>query len=202
MTYPLTPEMQAAIAAPVVRPAILLYIDHTAGPFRVWSGVGNIKWGADTYYGAGALLGATAEEQAVGVEVAGMKFSLIASDLSEDVMALITQPIRRRPIFSWKALLDECGNVIPEPRFRFGGYVDTPRIVDSDIAGTGKLTRIVEVTVQEAFSNLTTPPRALVSHEEQQSIFPDDNGLAFMSTIETQNTVWTIGPYNNFTPPA
>jgi hypothetical protein len=52
--------MQSALAAPVVKPAIIVRLDFATGAVRVHSGVGNLSFNSETYTGLGAL-GAVAD---------------------------------------------------------------------------------------------------------------------------------------------
>lgn len=198
MTWVVTSQMDEALRSRIIRPAILFALDHSAayGWCRLWSGIGNVTWNGDIYYGAGVLLSASPAEETTELQIARVTFQLAAPDFSDEALAIITTPVRRRPFFSWKALLDEKMNVIPEPRLRFQGYADSPSVSDDE---NGK--RVVTLNVEGALHNLTAPLQRQVSHEEQQALFPGDTGLSLMSSIQNQQLVWDTGSYNGFAPP-
>ena len=51
----LSPEFLAAIRADSVVPALLVYLDFAADPFRAWTGLGPVEWLGHTWQGVGNL---------------------------------------------------------------------------------------------------------------------------------------------------
>ena len=56
MSRGLSSGMQTAAAATTVRPAILGYFDFASDVVRIWTGVGSLSWGGNTYLGMGDFL--------------------------------------------------------------------------------------------------------------------------------------------------
>ena len=191
----LTPQMDAALRAKVTRPVLLFDLTgHPARDLYLWTGVGSLVWDGKTYVGAGRVLSASPVEYSTELQVDVQTYRLDASRLSAEAEAIVTSPVTRLNFESWKALLDEHHNVIPDPIKRTSGWADPPRLIDGD-------ERIVELTVKGRLFNLVKPARTLISHEEQQKRFPGDTGLGDMAEIQDQTTVWETGPYNGFSPP-
>lgn len=196
MPWAMTTQMDEALRSKIVRPAILFALDHPAGWLRLWSGVGTIYWNGDAYRGAGTLLTCDAAEETTEIQVARLTVNLTAPDFDDDTMAIITTPMRRRSLYSWKGLLDDFANIIPEPRMRFSGFADAPGISEDE-----RHKRTISLTAVGALHNLISPVHAQVSNEEQIKRHPGDSGLALMSSIPNQQLVWDVGAYNSFTPP-
>lgn len=190
----MTPEADVALRSPLTRPAILFYLDHPLGPKRFWNGIGSITWAGNTFNGAATVLGISSIEQVTEIQAVRVTFTFTLPDISDDTLAIITTPFKRRQIKLWRALLDDKGQVIPIPSVVFIGYADTPKLVESGN------TRTVEIPADAAISNLTVPPHTQVSNEEQVAKYPGDVGLSMMAGIANQQLVWNVGPYNNFSP--
>jgi hypothetical protein len=88
MARTLTSAMTAAVAAKLVRPAILYEGEFPNGTVRLWSGFGTITWNGQTWVGAGQMLGVSAIGEVSGVNAVGMEISL-----SGEVTSLISVAI-------------------------------------------------------------------------------------------------------------
>jgi hypothetical protein len=88
MPRALTSAMIAALAAPVLRPALLASLQFADSTQYVWSGIGPMVWNGNTFKGVGSLgLISTISEDST-VEAKGVAFELsgIPSDLIAEVL--------------------------------------------------------------------------------------------------------------------
>jgi len=192
----LTPEMDDGLRRRVVRPHILMRMDHPAGTLRLWTGLGTLDYDGFSWTGAGSLIAITPLEDSTEIRVAQGQITLPGIDFSDEAMEMILTPVARVPVHRWLAFLDDRGNVIPDPIYRAKMYADPP-VVSYD--GQGK--SFVTVPLTGAVFNLTLAPNTLLSNEEQLALYPDDSGLSQMEDAANQQLTWTAGAYNNFTPP-
>lgn len=196
MRSSVTPELANALKNRLTRPCLLYDYDHPAGRLRLWSGFGTISWDGFDWKQAGVLLQVSAIEQTTELQVSKVQFVLSGVVLSAEALALVLQPARRAPIVLYRAFLDREFNVIRDPVVWFRGYGDPPSLQDMKDG-----THTVTVPASGALFNLIKPRRTLLSHNEQQARFPGDTGLRFMGQVAQQQKEWTIGAYNNFSPP-
>jgi hypothetical protein len=193
----MSPEMRAAVRAKILRPCLLFYYDYPNDPLRLWAGIGRITWGVDKYTGAGIFISVTPLEQTTELQTTKMQFVLSGVQLSDEAKKLVLTPARRVRTVMYRGFLDRAMNVIPEPIVWFDGYGDPPSLQDKK-DGTSTIT----LSANGRLFNLVKPKRTLLSHNEQEKRFPGDTGLSRQANAAQETKQWTIGAYNNFTPPA
>lgn len=184
MTRDLTSEVLAALA-PGSRPreALFLQGDFASGILRLWTGLGPIDWDGHTWAGAGDLVAISPIEETNTVTASGVTVSL--SGVGTDQVALAIDEARQgAPGHIWLALLDDAGQIIPNPIYLFGGQLDVPQIDD-----TGDTCRI-SITYESQLIDLQRPRVRRYTHEDQQITHPGDRGFEFVTTIQTREVQW------------
>ena len=106
------------------------------------------------------------------------------SGVGTDQVALAIDEARQgAPGHIWLALLDDAGQIIPNPIYLFGGQLDVPQIDD-----TGDTCRI-SITYESQLIDLQRPrcadtPRGSADHA------PGRPGFEFVTTIQTREVQW------------
>src|ERR1035438_6115524 len=110
-----------------IRPGMLAAITFSTGVQYIWSGVGNLVVGGNTYRGVGSFGKISRIEEGVDVQAFGMTVSLGGIDpaLLADCLSDIQLGA---PATIYFALFDASCNVIGTPYPLFVGVVDRPTI--------------------------------------------------------------------------
>lgn len=177
----------------VVRPRILVDADLGNIPVKIWTGNKNLYYDHDgngspsLFYAAGSALSFDNIEENNDLGATGFTLSLALSQAgtSSDILQkVIDTTYRNRPIVIYLAFVDENEDIIPEPVILFDGYTDSMSVRDDGDTAT--------ITLQ-AESNLLLLRKARklsYTHEDQQVLFPSDNGLEFVASIQEKVSVW------------
>lgn len=183
MTRSATPAVIAALTAPVVRPFLMFEGQFASGWLRLWSGLADLTWAGQTWTGAGTLLaiGALTETSAViasgtTVTLSGVPVALVSTAITDAQQGL--------PGRIWLGTLDDTGAVIASPVLAFAGRLDVPEILD------GAETCTITVSYESRLINLQTARAWRWTHESQQVLYPDDQGFAFVTSIQGVDVKW------------
>jgi len=179
--------MAAALAAPIVRPALLVKMQFADSIGYAWSGLGDLTWSGMTFKGVGDFGGVDPIEEGFDVENRGIKLSLsgISSTLAPEVL---TETRILNPVTIWLALFDTTGAIIPDPIVAWVGYMDQPRIVD----GGDQIT--AEIAVEDDLGDLNRACFRRYTNEDQQSDYPGDTGMQYVAGLQEQITFWGTQP--------
>jgi len=180
----------AAINSSSVEVIVLCEFDFASGPIRVWSGYGNITWSNRTWIGSGLLLKLGDVEETQDTSSVQLSFSL--SGVPSDMLALVLgQQFQGRTCKVYLGVMS-AGEVSTEGILTktlhasqiYGGTMDTITI---DEGGT---TSTVTLSTQNAFYQLLRTRDLRYTSEAQKALFPNDNGLKYVASIQNQQVEW------------
>lgn len=179
----LTPAVAAALADGHVRPAIFFEGEFATGFVRLWTGVGEVQWGGQTWSGLGSLLGIGVIGETDRIEAAGSSVTLsgVPTDL---VSVAITEAKQGLPGKIWLGFLDQDWQVIDDPVLSFVGRLDVPTIDD------GRDSCTVTITYESRLIDLLRPREWRYTHESQQVLHPGDRGFEYVSSIQDKEVRW------------
>jgi len=186
MSRSIDPPTLAALQATVVRPALLVECDFAGGFLRVWSGVGNLVVGADTFTGVGTLGGISPVEEAADVSSRGITLSLsgVPSPL---IGAVLDDDFRGRRCTIWLGCFDEeHAALVGDPLIIFRGQMDTCEIDDNGA------TSEIRLQVESRLALLRRPRTRRLTHEQQIARHPGDTGLEYISKLAERPIHWGI----------
>lgn len=130
----LTANMITALTESMIRPALLAqltFIDGNAmyNDTFVWSGIGNLVWNGNTFYGVGTLgtIGTISEDSTVEARNVTINLSGIPGQLANTVL-FDTRIGDTCNI--WLALFDSNANLVPSPVLSYQGMMDAPVMND------------------------------------------------------------------------
>ncbi len=195
----LTTAMQAALCAPVLRPALLAALQFADQTVYVWSGIGPITWNGNTFQGVGSL-GAistisedsTIEAKNVTFELWGIPSNLVSEVLWETRLLYTAQ--------AYFALWDDSGNLIPSPVLSYQGKMDQPSIEDD-----GK-TCTISISCENVLVDLNRPCYRRYTNDDQQIDLQAtltrlnlpsttvDTGFRWVAGLQEQITFWGTMP--------
>ena len=173
----ITSQAAAAATAPVVAPIILCELDFATGPFRVWTGLGDLSWAGLTFEGIGDL-GAMSEVEET-VELRAVRLTLTLSPVPQEVIdiALAEQSFRLRPARLWMGLLGTDGAFVADPFPLWAGLMDTMEVVD------GREPRVA-LTCESRLVDLERAEVRRYTDADQQAEYPGDRFFEFVPALQ------------------
>lgn len=183
----LTADFEAALRDKTLRVGFLAKIDHPSGPFYLWSGIGSLVYGGNTYAGVGKLGRVQATGETSEVKTVDTSYQLLGASIDATAATIIAQPIRGRLAQFWFALFDEAWQVIGNPVL-----IDQTHL-DHAVVSTGEdLTQSLALNGTSAIFDFRRPARIAVTNEQQQIDYPGDTGFDRIPTEVADKTVsWT-----------
>jgi hypothetical protein len=166
--------------------AWMVFVDWPVTPVRLWDGLGNLKYGGETFVGIrqmGRILG-VGGSKAVKVREVTLELKGVGNDVSEFLGPVIRNRIAR----GWLAGLDRNGaRVNGEPELVVEGRADQREVFVDEQRRTGIRLKISEPSylVERAQNLLWTPE--WIKRTYGDSI----TGLDQLSRIENERIPWT-----------
>lgn len=179
----MTPEMEAALIARDVRPALFFEGTFASGTIRLWTGIGDMVWNAQTWTGAGALIGFSGVEEGGDIVARGVTVSLSGVPTAM-VSAAIADAQQGLPGRAWVALHAADGTIVADPLQIFTGRLDVPTITD------GADTCTVTISYESRLIDLNRPRELRYTHEVQQQLYPGDMGFEYVTSIQDRELQW------------
>lgn len=161
-------DFLAAIASGNVTNAVLADLTFVSGTEHVWTGIGPIGYGSNTYRGVGSLAGLGSITESTAVAAVGTSVSL--SGIDPAILGECLADIQLgAPAVIWFAAI--VGGV-PVPYKAFQGVVDQPEV---DIA-----TDTVSITLklETRMVYIQKPSARRYTTEDQHLDYPDDCGFS------------------------
>lgn len=184
MSRSLTTAFGNALQADHVQPILLVKINTAGGDFRVWSGIGDLTYNAETYSGVGALGGISEVEENTDLGAAGVTFNL--TGIPSDMLNIVLDQVEHnRPATVWLGALDlTAGALIADPYQLFQGFTDVPTIEE------GAETSTIALTAENKLIDLDRPRTRRYTTEDQQIDDPTDLGFDFVPGLQDRSVVW------------
>lgn len=182
----ITPAMDAALAARGVRPRLLFEGDFVSGSVHVWTGLGDLDWGGQTWTGLGTLIGISEIEESPDVVAQSITVTLAGVDQLTVALAIVDAS-QGLPGRAWLALVAADGTVISDPVLAFAGRLDVPIIDD------GADTCTISITYESRFVDPNRSRDWRYTHESQQALYPGDRGFEYVTTLQNKKITWGQG---------
>lgn len=180
----LTAEFLEALNQPVVRRAILAYIDHPDGEIYAWDGIGDLEYNGNTYQGVGAVGTLTGAQSRSEIRIGEAK--MILSNVPHEGVVGLTNEVRGRTAKAWLALMSKDERVIPDPSLIFQMEMDYQTItLDERGMHTITINGVLGFWAMDRASNIAW------SREEQIKTYPTDVGFDLMHELEDKEVAWT-----------
>jgi hypothetical protein len=179
----LTSGMLGVTTADIVRPAYFVRMVFDSSVLNIWSGIGDLAFGGNTYTGTGDLLSIseiteTADIQATGIKVSltGIKTSFIAIAKDQDYQG--------RVLNVSLGAFDASGSLIADPVIVFSGFMDTMTISESGQYST------ITVSVENKLISFERSKVRRYTAEDQKIDHPTDKGFEFVTAIVQKQIIW------------
>ena len=177
---------KSAAAAGNVAPALLAYFDFSGGAVRIWSGLGDLSWGGNTYTGGGDLVNVEPVQETNEVRANGLSFRLNGMP-SAMVTRILAENYRGRSCKLWLGLFDAAGAIIADPLLLFSGRMDQCLLEDS--GDTASITLVAESRLVD----LQRPRERRRTTVDQQGLFSGDLGFDYVAGLQDREIVWGGG---------
>jgi hypothetical protein len=203
----LTPDMAAEFSSEYTSPALMADLFFDSGTVRMWSGLGTLTWGDNTYSGGGNLIGLSPIEETQDLVANGIVVSL--SGISSQNLALsLTENTRRRPFRLYLGVVttrqyietedgtglveleDGSGyirlenSLVDSPYRIFSGLMD---VIESTNNGQ---THTLRLSVENILLVGQRPRLLRYTDIDQKKTYPTDRGLELINQLQDKEVVW------------
>lgn len=173
----LSPHAASSATSPVAAPVVLVELDFASGPFRAWTGLGQLNWAGKVFEGVGSI-GAVGEVEET-VELRAVRLTLALSPVPQEVVdiALAERSFRLRPARLWGALLDTEGAFVADPFPLWAGLMDTMEVTD------GAEPRVA-LTCESRLVDLERAEVRRYTDADQQAEYPGDRFFEYVPALQ------------------
>jgi len=163
---------------------LFVEIIFDSGPFRVWSGLGNMTLGGNVYSGIGTLGRIDKiEESATDIRASGVALTL--SGIPSALLAqTLTENYQGRQATIWLVMFDSAWQIIADPVVLNVYRLDYPQIEE------GGETCSITVFAESILADLERPRVRRRTHEDQIALHAGDLGFEFVAALQNKETIW------------
>lgn len=186
MARNLTTAHKTQLTSKVKRVGVLVEIDYTPTPLRVWSGHHDITWDSKTWTGLGELGSISAITEKVGVRAGSVRLTLNGIP-SAAIARSLDDAQQNRSVKIWVGTFTESGGVwtvVADPNRMEWGMTDVHEIIEDEDRHT------IEVTVETPLSRLQLMSVLRVTTEDQARHFPGDTLFDGAAQVAEQVLYW------------
>lgn len=172
----------AALASSTLYPAMMFEGEFVGGWVRLWTGVGDLSYGGNTYLGVGAFLSCSSIDEGEGTASRGVQVSLTAtSSLVSAALGSVKQGATGRV---YLAFFDNLGVMQGTPVQAFAGRLDVPEISRAGDRCT------VSISYEDELVDLERARIRRYTPEDQALTDPTDRGFEFVTALQDASVVW------------
>jgi hypothetical protein len=186
MSRDITSGFQTGITAAVLTPIILIEGYFDSGTMYLWSGVGDLSYGGNTYVGAAGILGVTDVVETSKIEARGASFTMQGIPTSYLSLAL-SENYQDRAVVQRLALLDSAGAIISNPYTFFSGKMDVMTIADGGESAT------ITVTAENDLIALKRANERRRTPEDQKLTYAGDTFFDQVARLQELDITWGGG---------
>ena len=187
MSRTLTSGMLGVTTADVVRPAyfVRMVFDSGESPnvLNLWSGVGDLAYGGNTYTGVGDLLSISSVAESSDISATGINVAITGIKSSFIVIAK-DHEYQGRPLSVSLGAFDANGALIADPLIVFSGFMDTMTIAESGSTST------ITISVENKLIAFERSRVRRYTAEDQKIDHPTDKGFEFVTSIVEKEIIW------------
>ena len=150
---------------------------------NLWSGVGDLSYGGETYLGVGDLLGISEIKESSDISATGMNISLTGVK-SSLVSVAKNHEYQGRPLTVRLGAFDPSGNLVADPIIIFSGFMDTMTIAEAGEYST------ISIAVENKLIAFEKTKIRRYTAEDQKIDHPTDKGFEFVTAIVEKEIIW------------
>jgi hypothetical protein len=182
----------ALLAGKKVNAALLITIQFNDGQVvRLWTGMGNVTIGRNTYKGAGRLISVEGLDAAVGTSVPNTMFKLSGVDAEISKLAITESNLVYGSIIT--VAVQMFGDGVIETEWQ---PIDDPVGIGSWIGDQlqfdrqGPNLRTITLTAVSFFATRSRPQSSYYTLRDQELRYPGDGAGVFIATLVAKNINW------------
>ena len=183
MARSLSAGMITEVTAKSLSPIVLLKAEFDSGDLNLWTGIGNLSYGGDTYTGAGNLLGISTITESVNLEANGVNFT-ISGIPSSIISTALSEDYQGRNISCYFACLDSSGALVSSPYLLFKGRMDVLEITESGESAS------VTVRAENALIDFRRIKERRFTDKDQKAVYSTDKGLEYIDQLPDREIIW------------
>lgn len=186
MSRDLTAGMQTAVSGPVVKPILMVRIETAGAEIFVWSGVGDLVYGGNTYSGVGNFGGVSTVQEGSDIRASGITLQL--SGIPSALIAVALADIRQsKKSIVYFGLLDVGSNaLIVDPYIIFSGLTDVPQIDETASDA------VISISVENRLIDLEQSRDRRWTPEDQFLEDVTDLGFEFVAGLQDSQVAFGI----------
>jgi hypothetical protein len=184
MARNITAALEAATTSSRVAPIVLVELVFDTVTTRVWSGWGDLVWGARTFTGAGTLGSVSPVEEAAELRATGLDLTL--SGIPSSVLSLaLSENYQGRVATVWLGALDtNTYALIADPYQSFQGRMDVMTVNDGGEAAT------ITISVESRMIDLERSRERRYDDTDQKMDYPTDRFFEFVPSLQDITIAW------------
>jgi len=187
MSRTLSSGMTDVTTADVVRPAYFVRMIFTDGGLpdflNIWTGVGDLAFGGNTYTGLGDLLQISEITETSDMSVSGINVTI--TGLKESFLVVAKdRNYQGSPLTVSFGAFDSTGSLIDDPAIVFSGFMDVMTITES-----GENSQIA-IAVENKLIAFDRSKVRRYTAEDQKIDHPTDKGFEFVTAIVEKEIIW------------
>jgi hypothetical protein len=176
--------MQTALSNGTICPVIMLVITFASQTCYVWSGVGELVYGGNTYLGVGSLGKVSTITEGIEVRADGTSIELSGID-STWLGETMTDVRLGAPATLYFGLLSlTTGQLLGNPYPIFRGSVDQPTI---SVSGQ---TFSIKLALENKLVDLQRPNMRRYTSADQRLAYPTDSAFGWVEQLSDQSLIW------------
>ena len=161
-----------------IHPILISKISTGGGDVRVWTGIGDLTFNAETYIGTGNLGGVTEVQEKTDLSANGLGFTL--SGIPSDMISIALGEVEQgRDCTLWLALLNtSSGSLINNPYEIFAGFTDVAILTERPDTSS------IVINAENRMISLERTRVRRYTHEDQVSEHTGDKGFEFVPALQ------------------
>jgi len=182
MTRALSVPLKNELQANPTRPVFLYEGQFAAGFLRLWTGLGDLSFDGNTYFGNGWL-----ENVSGGAEMddgSAQELTVSLAGIPQEVVSTLLNAQQGLSGKVWIGAIDSTGALVTSPFLLFIGKLDVPTLDDSASAPKATISyesRLVDMDRSREFR---------FTSESQKIFYPSDKGFEFVRKAAKWDGFW------------
>lgn len=151
------------------------------GSARLWSGIGDLSFGGETFTGSGTVMSVSPVEEDPEISAKGISVTL--SGITSTILSYaLNENYQGRSLKVYVGAIADDGTV--SSYIAFSGFMDVMTILESGDTCT------VTITAESRLVDLERARVHRYTSQNQRQLYPNDSGLDYVSTLQDKEIEW------------
>lgn len=173
----LSPDFSAIVSSAEITPAVLVFLDLEEGPLRIWTGLGTLEWGGESWQGIGSFGAVEPIEEYSDVR-SGSVGLMLTGVPNRTLSTLKDIGFKDRGASIYLAMFAGDSRELIGVELMLRGTMDVLKLNRAPESSTLTLSIVNELSrLRDTWGSLYTDPH-------QQALFPGDTSLRFVASLQ------------------